>query len=327
MAKKFSYSKLNTFESCGWKYKLQYVDGHYISADSLAIWLGLLVHGIEEEIARTIQMGGKPDYEQLKDKFQNAGLNAPDRADHRSTLLGINVLKEKFKDDFFQPDEHGASYYTRTLEYLDYGIHRLERYLANNPNLEVYGIEQFFSINFQGNVLSGYIDRVFRDRVENVYYVEDIKTRNKLFRETELVTPLQFVIYVYALAENLGLDYSHFRCAYDLPFLDIKQAAGTAGFVPRGIKKMREIFTEIKDGNFIPSPSPLCHWCQFCPTNPEQPEEGKLLCPYYSLWTRENRVHTVAHKWEGIERHPAIMADEIRCQTNAESKTISEFDF
>lgn len=37
MAEKFSYSKLNTFESCGWKYKLQYVDGHYISADSLAI--------------------------------------------------------------------------------------------------------------------------------------------------------------------------------------------------------------------------------------------------------------------------------------------------
>lgn len=285
------------------------------------------MHGIEEEIARTIQMGQKPDYDKLKDRFQNAGADNKATADHRSTLLGINILKEKFKEDFFRPDDQGASYYTRTLDYLEYGIYRLETYLSRNPNLEISGIEQFFSINFQGNVLSGYIDRVFHDRVENIYYVEDIKTRNKLFRDTELTTPLQFVIYVYALAENLGLDYTHFRCAYDLPFLDIKQEAGTAGFVTRGLKKMRNAFSEIAGKNFVPNPSPLCAWCQFSPTNPEQPEAGKLLCPYYSLWTRENRTHTVAHKWEGIERHPAIMAAEIQGQTKSDNGSISEMDF
>lgn len=199
--------------------------------------------------------------------------------------------------------------------------------MAQHPTLEISGIEQFFSINFQGNVLSGYIDRVFHDRETNMYYVEDIKTRAKPFRDTELNTPLQFVIYVYALAENLGLDYSHFQCAYDLPFLDTKQVAGSSGFMSRGLKKIREAFGDIKDKNFVPSPSPLCRWCPFSPTNPGQPEAGKLLCPYYSLWTQENRIHTVAHKWEGIERHPAIMADEVRAQTASEPRVLSEFDF
>jgi len=50
------------------------------------------VHGIEEEIARTIQMGGKPDYDKLKDKFQNAGMGGAATPDHRSALQGIKVL-------------------------------------------------------------------------------------------------------------------------------------------------------------------------------------------------------------------------------------------
>ena len=110
------------------------------------------------------------------------------------------------------------------------------------------------------------------------------------------------------------MGYDHFKCAYDLPFLDRKQQAGTAGFMQRGLKKLDSLFTGIEGRNYEAGPSPLCAWCSFSPTNPEQPEEGKLLCPYYSLWTRENKTHSVAHKWQGLEKHEAIMADEIAKQ-------------
>lgn len=130
------------------------------------------------------------------------------------------------------------------------------------------------------------------------------------------------MVYVYALAENLGLGYEHFKCAYDLPFLNKKQEAGTSGFMQRGLKKLDSLFNGIEEGNYEPGVSPLCFWCPFSPTNPEQPEEGKLLCPYYSLWTRDNKTHTVAHKWQGLEKHAAIMADEIAKQaTKADNNT------
>ncbi|MBO7735541.1 MAG: PD-(D/E)XK nuclease family protein [Methanobrevibacter sp.] len=326
-AKKFSYSKLNTYDSCHWKYYLTYEQGHFISADSLATELGQLIHWTEETIARNLQMGFKPDYENLKDRFKNICIDKGSSRDQRSSLHGINILKDKYKDDFFLPDDNGSSYYTRCLDYLSYGIYRLENYLQANPELEIYGMEKFFSVNFEGNVLSGYIDRIFRDKEQNIFYIEDIKTKNKPFKDTELITPLQFVVYVYALAESLDLDYDHFHCAYDLPFLDLKQEAGTKGFITRGVKKIKSIFGGIDSGEWEPSPSPLCAWCAFSPTSTNQPPEAQLLCPYYSLWTRELKTQAVANKWEGMEKHEEIMAAEAAKQERQEIIKSYDFDF
>lgn len=86
----------------------------------------------------------------------------------------------------------------------------------------------------------------------------------------------------------------------------------------RGIKKLDAIFEGIESGDYTPGPSPLCYWCPFSPTNPEQIEEGKYLCPYYSLWTREEKTHAVANKWLGMEKHNGIMQKEKEKQIAAE---------
>ena len=99
-------------------------------------------------------------------------------------------------------------------------------------------------------------------------------------------------------------------CAYDLPILDRKQEAGSGNFIKRGKERLEHIFAGIDANDFEPHPSPLCAWCPFSPTNENQPEEGKNLCPYYSLWTRGNHTFKVAHKWEGMDRHPTIMKEE-----------------
>lgn len=236
------------------------------------------------------------DYDKLKDEFLNINIPKRDEFDTEGGIFGINILKQKYKNEFYQTDEQGKSYYTKTLDYLNYGIYRLENYLKKHPELEVFDMEKFFSIEYKGHILSGFIDRIFYNKNNDTYIIEDIKTKGKPFRDEDLITPLQFVIYTVALANALEINENQISCCYDLPFCDLKQPAGTPGFIKRGHNKLNKIFGGIDNNDYTPRPSPLCHWCQYCLTNPDQPEEGKGLCPYASLWTKENRTHQVLNK-------------------------------
>ena len=325
---KFSYSKLNTYESCGWKYNLIYNQGHYIFSDSLASELGTLIHWIEENIARALLAGEKPDYEKLKNDLYTLNIPKTSAFDKGTGVYGVNILKEKYKEEFYRVDDGGSSYYTKIMDYASYGIYRLEQYLLKNPALRIYDMEKFFSVEYGGNIFSGYIDRIFYNTETDSYIIEDIKTKGKPFKDTELTTPMQFVIYTYALATTLSIPYDKIGCCYDLPLCDLRQPAGTKGYMSRGIKKLDQDFEGIDKKVFVPSPTPLCAWCQFSPTNPEQKEEGKLLCPYYSLWTRENKTQEVAHEWRGIEEHEHIMELEKQKLANQVKEIESEeFDF
>lgn len=306
---KFSYSKVNTYESCGWKYYLTYHEKHYIYNESINVDFGILIHHIEESIGKALKEGMKPDYGKLKDEFLDINVPKKDKFDTEGGIFGVNILKKKYPLEFFATNDRGQSYATKAQDYLEYGIYRLETYMKENPDLEVYDLEKYFSISFGDNVLSGFIDRIFHRKGTNEYIIEDIKTKDKPFKDEDLTTPLQFVIYAIGLQNVLGKDIS-ISCAYDLPILDRKQEAGSGNFIKRGKERLEHIFAGIDANDFEPHPSPLCAWCPFSPTNENQPEEGKNLCPYYSLWTRGNRTFKVAHKWEGMDRHPTIMKEE-----------------
>ena len=77
----------------------------------------------------------------------------------------------------------------------------------------------------------------------------------------------------------------------------------------------------IQDKNFKPTVSALCHWCEYCPTNPYQPEEakGKIYCPYHSLWTKQQASFAVAETWQGLENHGIVVESYIK---NYYSKTV-----
>ncbi len=325
---KFSYSKLNTFQSCGFKYKLTYVDGHYIYTDSLASELGSTLHKCEEYMFNELRFGRQIDYEKVKDMFLNIKIDKKDKFDTEGGIYGINILKEKYKEDFYKVDDNGQSYFTKTLDYLNFGMHRLEEYLKANPDLEPFDCEKYVCYNYNGHVIGGFIDRIFYNRKTGEYIIEDIKTKGKPFKDEELITPLQLVIYTIGLHECLDIPYDKISCVYDLPILGIRQSAGTKGYVARGKAKLEKIFDGIAKGDWTPSPTPLCHWCSYCPTNPEQTEEAKNLCPYYSLWTRENKTREVSHKWRGMEFIEEDLSDEIAKHSKSKPKKLTdEFDF
>ena len=226
---KFSYSKLNTYESCSFKYDLVYNKGHYTYTDTVSNLLGSLIHSVEESIARSIKEGEQIDYDKLKDYFLHIEKPKTSPYDQNGGIYGIDYIKRQFPEDFYRANEKGESYATKAQKYLETGIYRLEKYIKSNPGLTIYGMEQFFSIDFKGHMLNGYIDRIFYDELHDEYFIEDIKTKEKPFRDEDMATPLQFVVYVKALSSMLDIPVSKIHCAYDLPMCDLKQPVVSSG--------------------------------------------------------------------------------------------------
>lgn len=304
---KYSYSGLNCYEQCPFRYYLQYIKKHYIYVDSLAADFGTLCHYILEQIGLDLKAGRKPDYKHYLDEFENINIPKKDAFDKDGGIYGISVLKKKYPREFFEADANGRSFFTKSESFKTVGIYRLEKFMEAHPELKVWGCEQYFDITFDGHRFGGYIDRILFNEKTGEYIVADIKTKDHPFKDQELITPLQFVIYVKALADITGAPESKISCVYDLPICDLRQEAGTKGFVKRGEEKIANLFNGIENGEWKAHPTPLCHFCAFCRTNPLAPDEGKYLCPYHSLWTRENRTHEVENEWEGIENHEKIM--------------------
>lgn len=321
--KKHSYSSINTYDQCSFRYYLQYILGNYFYTDNIAADFGTLCHYILENIGLDLKAGRKPDYDKYKDEFQNINIPKKNPFDKDGGIYGLKALRDKYKAEFIEANKNGQSYYTKGLDFIANGMYSLERRLEEHPTWKVWACEQYFDITILNCRFAGFIDRIFVDETTGEYIIEDIKTKDHPFRDEELTTPLQFVIYVKALSDMLGIAEDKISCAYDLPICHIRQEAGTKGFIKRGINKLQKIIDGISQKDFKPTASPLCYYCPFCRNNPVAPEEGKKLCPYYSLWKPDNRTFDVANLWEGMERHEVI----VKRLDNIENPGIIEVDF
>jgi len=336
----FSYTRLDQYDDCAYKYRLKYEEKNYIDETGVAAAVGTLIHYIEETIANCIIKGEEIDYPALRkllyevdipEKEPEYDSDGNKKKGSEGGIYGVKKLQQMYKDEFYELDENGSSYYNKCVEYRDHGIHRLEDYMKAHPELKIVAVEKEFHAEYKGHALHGYIDRILYDEDKREYVLEDIKTKGKPFKEEKIKTPLQFVVYSYALKNMLGLYDYPTRFNYDLPFCDMRQAAGTKGVMNRGFKKLDAIFAGIEAKDFPPGPSPLCYWCEFSPTNPKQPEAGKGMCPYYSLWTKggTHKAWETDRKWAGAEAHEAIIEQYRReCgEPTAPLQVVKDFGF
>lgn len=289
MAEKFSYSKLDTYHQCGYKYKLKYVDGNYSYTDSIATEFGTLIHSIEESMLNTLKAGEAINYTKLKNQF----------------LLSALQLQNKYPVDFMALDKSNRTYADKMYEYLLTGIYRLENFLKEHPTYTIIGSEIPFNFTYNSYLFKGFIDRVFFDTTTETYIIQDIKTYAVPVEEAKLKTPLQFV--VYALAIESIYSSTKICCQYDLPLCNLVQDAGTKGFVERGKKQLDKLFAHIEAKEFIPSPSPLCAWCEYCANSAAAADTTKYLCPYFCQWTKENKTFDKMYDWAGPENDAVIV--------------------
>ena len=136
---KFSYSKINTYEGCPFKFKLRYVDKNFFSGDSLATEYGTLVHETEEAIGNAIRTNQQINYEELKNNF----------------AIRAEELKNKYPNDYVAVDKSGRNYDDKTYFYLYHGIYRLENFMKEHPTYEIVGIEQALFFYFNKNFSMG----------------------------------------------------------------------------------------------------------------------------------------------------------------------------
>lgn len=282
MGEKLSYSRLETFKQCPYKYKLIYIDKHYIKSNTIATDFGTLIHGIEEEIGNCLREGKRIDYGGLISFFDNE----------------IGIMEKTYPNEFSMLDKSGRTYGQKAELYRSRSIYDLER-RVKDEGLEIISCEREFILNYNDVIFHGFIDRIFKKG--NHYIIEDIKTYNKKLPKSMLYNPLQFVIYSLAFS-SISKDI---ECSYYLPLCECKQ---TCVMDMKDIHVM-DLLREIDKSDFHPCPSPLCHWCVFSGTYPNQPVEAKGLCPYYSLWTKENKTKSVNMKWQGQYKDKEIKED------------------
>ncbi len=298
---KFSYSRTEVYENCPYRYYLQYVKGHYISATSLALSYGTLVHKINQ-IQTEMLLAGKPiDYPMLKDYFQNVNIPKKSSKDKDGDIFGVNILRRMFHDDWETLDKTGRTFEEKAQAFLERGIYRQEEYLAEHPELKLFAAEMPFEYYFNKVLFTGSIDRVlqYRDNPKH-FVIHDLKTSAEAYDDKKLTSPRQMWVYVGALKERFGDDIQ-VDCEYEFPVAEEMRKAGTKGWEKRCETKMRKILDDIFNENWTAHPSPLCFYCAFCNNNPNQPTEAKNLCPYYSLWTPQDRSFAVRLPWHGIE--------------------------
>ena len=286
---RYSYSKISCYDQCKFKFKIKYLDKNFIFNANIATDFGSLIHETEEAIAISIRDGLPINYVALKNKF----------------IIEARKIAQKYPAEFFKPDKSNRTYQEKTYLYLDSAIYRLEKFMHDNPNLRIIGIEQKFEYDYDGvHSFNGSIDRAFVDINTNEILIEDIKSWAVPAQKSELKAPLQFAVYMMAAQKLWGVSLDKIKCQYDLPLCDVMQPALSDDVVGEGRAVLDKLFNGIHDNNFKPTVSALYHWCEYNPlTNPDILDtKPGAVCPYFSTWQKSgDNVRDTLVSWQGLE--------------------------
>ena len=292
----FSYSKMEVFKNCPFQYKLKYIDKKYSKDTSIALELGSLCHYVLESKGKMIVSGETVDYEKLNNILMNGVTETDEKT--KEELLGVNQLKRKYFEVWHEADNASGASYDEKIKLFDKVLHDEMEETDWKPTY----FEKPFEFVWDNKViLKGFIDRI--DTKDGQYRTVDYKTSKKIYEQSKLATSLQFGVYALAILNEFGV--LPIESEYRFILIDDKQYALTKGWENRLIKAMDKVFGDIeaseKKSIFVPKPSPLCYYCNFCANNPDA-SIYRGECEYFSLWSPNDRKNfSVNKKWNALE--------------------------
>ena len=291
----FSYSKMEVFKNCPLQYRYKYIEKKYSQDTSIALELGSLCHYVLEQKGKMIVSGETVDYEKLNGILMNGVTETDEKT--KEELLGVNQLKRKYFEVWHEADNASGASYDEKIKLFDKVLHDEMEETDWKPTY----FEKPFEFVWDNKViLKGFIDRI--DTKDGQYRTVDYKTSKKVYEQSKLATSLQFGVYALAILNEFGV--LPIESEYRFILIDDKQYALTKGWENRLIKAMDKVFGDIeaseKKSVFVPKPSPLCHWCNFCQTNPEA-TIYRNECEYFSKWTPTQKTFEVNKKWNALE--------------------------
>ena len=308
---RISYSKLSTFEQCPRQFFIKYEQKKRPDdITSLPLEIGTISHYGKELIGKALMAGETPDYEHIKsiiiagfDEFKirsyidengnkvGALDNWCDMEGEMVHVPGLEELKKKYFFEWVEPDNKSGMNYDKKLEIYFNNFEQLENDMKETGWRPI-ACEPEFEFSYKGLFkLYGFIDRIDINE-DGDYRVVDYKSSKKVFDDKDIKTPMQMFIYTLAIENMYGkTPIAHH---YDFIFIDKIQEACSKGYYKRGEKKLIKLWEDLctcrETGVFKPKPTPLCHWCEYCATNPNALHEFKHECQYYSKWTPTNKT-------------------------------------
>lgn len=310
-----SYSALDLFCNCRFRYNQQKNLKKYATSSTIALDLGNILHkGLE--LKGTYIMNEQPvDYENIKDTVINGCDEVSDKT--REHLPGITEIEALYSKDWLESIEttDQLSYPQKIQLYLDKVLPtRMEE-----DEWQIEGTEVKFDYVYDDKIIiTGFIDRIdskIDENGEKQLRVVDYKSSKKIFDDSKIKTPLQMVVYDLACLQMYGiLPIEH---EYDFILLDKKQTSQNGvcskGYLKRGLKKIDSILDKMavaaEANEYPPSPTPLCYWCPF-PSKLHTPNADATwagTCPYYSLWKPDKKIFQVNQDYV-----PGEKLDEVR---------------
>lgn len=297
----FSYSKLEVFKNCPLQYRYKYIEKKYSQDTSIALELGSLCHYVLERKGHMIVNGEVIDYELLNDLLTNGVKETDEKT--KEELIGVTQLKRKYLETWYEADNASGASYDEKMKLFDKVLHEEMEESEWKPTY----FEMPFEFVWDNKVIiKGFIDRIDTKDTEEgeiQYRTVDYKTSKKVYEQNKLATSLQFGVYALAILNKFGV--LPVESEYRFILIDDKQFALTKGWENRLIKALDKVFGDIKnceDKNlFIPKPTPLCYYCNFCRNNPEA-SVYKNDCEYFSFWSpNDRRNFNVNKKWNALE--------------------------
>lgn len=291
----FSYSKLEVFKNCPLQYRYKYIEKKYSQDTSIALELGSLCHYVLEQKGRMVAAKQNVDYDKLNSILFD-GVSETDEKT-KEELLGVGQLKRKYFEVWHEADNASGASYDEKIKLFVQVLHDEMEDTEWKPTY----FERPFEFVWDNKViLKGFIDRI--DVKDGQYRTVDYKTSKKAYEQSKLATSLQFGIYALAILNEFGV--LPIESIYRFILIDDEQYALTKGWEKRLIKALDKVFGDIEASEnkkvFVPKPSPLCHWCNFCQTNPEA-TIYRNECEYFSKWTPTRKTFEVNKKWNTLE--------------------------
>ena len=295
---RYSYTALSQFQTCEYAFYLKYVAKRRSDDTALHLELGNLAHKVKELISKDLMAGIHVDYQHYQSMLLDNGYRGMDKTEKREEiLLSCADLYDKYPDEWMAPDTKSGMTYD---EKLDIFLEHL-RDEEKDTEWKTIGAEVGFEVPFEDALLFGVIDKI-QENDQGQLRIVDYKTSKKQFSDSEIKTPLQMVVYHLAVRQ-LYPRREIKECLYDFVFLGQTQLAGSKGWVERGEKKLQKLIASIDEAKstdlFKPSPSPLCHWCDYCKHKERANDEYSKLCPYYSLWLPNCKTYEVNRPYQG----------------------------
>ncbi|MDP2735951.1 MAG: ATP-dependent DNA helicase, partial [bacterium] len=239
---KFSYSQLEDYKSCPWKYRYKYIF-KIPAAPAPPLSFGISMHEALREFEMRLMHGEKPTREDL-----------------------LKIYQEHFSSQGYRDKKEKAAYFKQGKRMLT-DFYRKGMGKLASP----FMVEKSFEVKIGNQTVAGRIDRVGKD-AEGNFELVDFKTGAAEGKDPKELAKRakssdQLALYTIAAREALGINPKRIGLFY-LDSGILVEVELTEKELAKRQGEMQERIAQIRQGSFKATPGPHCVWCPFnniCP--------------------------------------------------------------